>query len=270
MRSFRQATVVLALGWAAFASWAAEPTTRPVAERQLRVALYADEGSKTGGDNVEKCLAVEPDGFVTRRVTAAEIRAGVLKDFDVFVAGGGRGSKTAEALQPEGREMVKKFVADGGGYVGICAGAYLASSDYPWSLHILNAKVLDRKHWNRGSGDVRLTMSEAGRKTLGVDSGEIECNYNQGPLLAPDEKPDLPAYVPLATFATEIAKNGAPSGVMIGTTAIAKSTFGGGRVVAISPHPEKSMTHNEIIRRAIAWVGKADGQAVPATQPAGQ
>jgi hypothetical protein len=42
----------------------------------------------------------------------------------------------------------------------------------------------------------------------------------------------------MATFKTEIAKNGAPQGVMPGTTAIARGEYGLGRVVCFSPHPE--------------------------------
>ena len=264
---------------------AADPTTqasrsaeaaevRPVAGRKLRVALYSDVGSVKGGDNVEKCLAFEPAGFEATRVTAEQIRKGVLHDFDVFVAGGGSGSKIAEALQPEGREQIKAFVRDGGGYLGICAGAYLATSDYKWSLHILNAKVIDRAHWNRGGGEVTLALSEAGQQLLGVSGSQFVCTYNQGPLLAPDDKEGLPAFTSLATFASEIAKKGAPTGVMVGTIAIATADYGQGRVAVISPHPEKGAEYHEVIRRVIAWAGKAPKEAplvapTPTTRPTG-
>src|SRR4051812_18762966 len=83
------------------------------------------------------------------RVGAKDIREGVLKEMDVLVQPGGSGSKQAEALQPEGCDAIREFVKGGGGYVGICAGSYLATTDYTWSLGILNAKVVDRKHWAR-------------------------------------------------------------------------------------------------------------------------
>lgn len=231
---------------------------RPVSSRQLRVALYTDAGSRNGGDNVEKALQFEPTGFKTQRVTAAEVRAGVLKDFDVFVAGGGSGSKIAQALEEKGREEVVRFVKSGGGYVGICAGAYLVSSDYAWSLHLLNAKVVDRAHWARGGGEVTLSLSERGREILGRSEERLVCLYNQGPLLAPADKEGLVPYTALATYESEIAKKGAPSGVMVGTTAIAEGKAGEGRVVAISAHPEKWLKYNEMIRRVVAYVGKAE------------
>lgn len=238
----------------------------PVTSRSnLRIALYADEGSKKGGDAVETCLLKGSlNLYKCTRVTAEEIRNGVLKDFDVIVCGGGSGSKIGNTLEEEGREQIRSFIRNGGGYIGICAGAYLATSDYTWSLHVLNAKVIDRQHWARGGGKVILTMSEEGQKTLGTPA-EVECRYNQGPLLGPDTKPDLPAYTPLATYKTEINKdNKAPPGIMIGTTAIARAEYGQGRVMAISPHPESTAGLDGIIRAAMNWVGKIENPVASA------
>ncbi|HYE20825.1 MAG TPA: BPL-N domain-containing protein [Tepidisphaeraceae bacterium] len=235
---------------------AAEPAAPPV--RPLRVAIYTDVGGATAAPNVEKCL-VPAEAYAAKRVTAAQIRAGALKDFDVIVQPGGSGSKQAETLGEEGREQIRKFVDGGGGYVGICAGAYLASSDYKWSLNILNAKVIDKEHWARGTGPVQLGLSAEGRKVLSLDKEQVTCEYRQGPLLAPGDHPTLPAYAPLATYLTEVAKKGAPAGVMKDTTAIAAAPFGKGKVIAISPHPEKTPGLEDVIRKALAHVAPAPG-----------
>jgi len=252
----------------------ASPATRASetpATRPIRVAIYSDAGaSKRGPDDVTACLAKAAGRFAVTRVTAEQIRSGALSKADVLVQGGGSGSGQANALGPEGREKIRAFVEQGGGYVGICAGAYLATTDYTWSLGILNAKVLDRKHWNRGSGQVSLAITDAGRQRLGLSDDVVQCLYYQGPLLAPGEK-DLPAFRSLATYASEIAKNGAPEGVMKGTTAAAEATFGKGRVIAISPHPERSNGLDGVIRRSIAWTAgdeNASAAGVAATQTA--
>ena len=227
-------------------------TTRPTAP--LRVAIYTDGGSSDKGFvNVSHCLSLAADQFKYSAITAAEIRAGKLKDFDVLVQPGGSGSGQAKALEPEGCAAIKTFVKGGGGYVGICAGAYLASSDYTWSLHILNAKVLDRAHWARGYGPVQMRLSSDAMNRFAVDKEVVTVDYHQGPLLAPGSDADLPAYQPLATFDTEIAKNGAPKGIMKGSTAIASGIFGAGHVICISPHPERSEGLDGLVRRAVAW-----------------
>jgi glutamine amidotransferase-like uncharacterized protein len=227
------------------------PTTRPI-----RVAVYNDDGTtKKCVEAVEHCLTADA-GYACKRLTAEQIRDGALKDFDIVVQPGGTGGGQAKKLGPAGREKIKTFIENGGGYLGICAGAYLASSDYEWSLHILNAKVVDRAHWARGRGDVKIQFSADGRERLAAEKDVVTCLYHQGPLLAPDTKPNLPKYESLASFASEIAEKGAPSGVMVGTTAVAASTFGKGRVMAISPHPEQTPGLEGIIRKAVDWIAK--------------
>ncbi|MBL9083943.1 MAG: biofilm PGA synthesis protein PgaC [Planctomycetales bacterium] len=226
------------------------------AAEPIRVAIYADAGSSLeGSPNVKRCLSNEA-GFMTEIVTAAQIRAGKLKDFDVVVFPGGSGSKQGGTLGEEGRAVVKKFVEDGRGYLGICAGAYLASADYSWSLHLLDAKVLDRKHWARGKGDVELSLTADARKFLKAEADAVTVRYAQGPLLAPADKADIPDYETLATYKTEIAKNGAPSGVMLGTTAAARGEFGKGRVFCYSPHPEAYGNLDHYIQAAVRWAAK--------------
>lgn len=232
-------------------------TPTPADEPVVRVAIYADGGiSSKGPPNLERCLPAGK-GFTTERIKAADIRAGGLEKFDVVIFPGGSGSKLAAALEESGRAQVRKFVEAGHGYVGICAGAYLASADYTWSLHLLDAKVLDRKHWARGNGDVQLSLSPCGQEFLKVGAEPVTVRYAQGPLLAPGDKPEIPDYETLATFKTEIAENGAPKGVMLGTTAAARGTFGQGRVFCYSPHPEAKGDLDHYIQTAVRWAATA-------------
>jgi len=127
-------------------------------------------------------LQTRSDISVTK-VTGQDIRAGQLNNFDVVLFPGGSGSKEAAALEESGRQEVRTLVDRGGGYLGICAGAYLASADYDWSLHILDAKVLDRAHWARGNGDVEVNLTTSGQSLLGAKSDRETILYWQGPLL---------------------------------------------------------------------------------------
>lgn len=224
--------------------------------RVIRVAIYDDAGGGGNGPaNLENCLK-DADGFSTQRVKAEDIRGGVLQRFDVLIQPGGSGSKQAETLGESGRAAIRKFVEGGGGYLGICAGAYLASADYTWSLGILDAKVLDRKHWARGNGDVQMRLIEPAPALLGSKESVVTVAYAQGPLLAPGGKPEIPDYEELATFETEIAKNGAPEGVMKGTTAAARAPFAQGRVFCFSPHPERSPGLEPFVAAAVRWAAK--------------
>jgi glutamine amidotransferase-like uncharacterized protein len=241
----------LAAAWLA-AAWLAAGAGRCAAADKIRVAVFQGEGVSRNVTVLLGVLAEHKDLAVVR-ITADEIRAGRLADCDVVVFPGGSGSGQGKALEDAGRTAVRKFVAGGGGLVGICAGAYLATNDYTWSLGVLDAKVIDRQHWDRGSGDVAMRLTPAGKKLLGLPDDELTILYYQGPLLAPGGKDDVPDYQELATYAGEIAENGAPRGVMPGTTAIATGTFGGGRVVCFSPHPERTPALKGLVHRAISW-----------------
>ena len=239
-----------------------KPPIPAAQKRAIRVAIYDDAGgSGKGPSNIEKCLSAS-GGFAFQRVNAQDIRQGILSRFDVLIQPGGSGSKQGQTLGLEGRRAVQRFVKGGGGYIGICAGAYLACSDRPAGLAILDARAIDRAHWARGTGNVKIKLTSAGKQILGTHEDIVTVYYGQGPLLAPDHKRLLPDFETLATYETEMAKKGAPSGVMIGTTAIAAGRYGKGRVLCLSPHPERTPGLDGFIRSAVRFsaMGAADGE----------
>ncbi|MEN8774946.1 MAG: N-formylglutamate amidohydrolase [Akkermansiaceae bacterium] len=217
--------------------------------KKIKVGVYIDKGAGRSKDNLLTALAKFNDVSV-RKLTANGIVAGELNGLDVLIQPGGSGGAQGRHLGPEGREKIRRFLKNGGGFLGICAGAYLASADYSWSLDILDAKVVDRKHWARGKGLVIVTMAEDWTEPLKLKK-ETSIFYGQGPLLAPANNPDIPDYEAIATFKTEIAEKGAPPGVMPGTTAIARGRFGKGRIICFSPHPELTPGLEHLVQHAI-------------------
>jgi hypothetical protein len=218
----------------------------------IDVAVYSGEGTSSSLSKLLKALDGHPR-IVVQQMSAEDIRAGRLAGCEVVIHPGGSGSQQAKALGQEGRKKLREFVEAGGGYVGVCAGAYLATCEYDWSLKILDAKVIDRAHWNRGFGTVEITLSDRGRELLGVGEPRLPIYYHQGPLLSPGNDPDVADYEGLATFGTEIAENGAPRGVMPGTTAIASGVHRKGRVLCFSPHPERTTGLERWLQRAVEW-----------------
>lgn len=247
------------------------PPQRPPGE--LRVAVYCGAGVGSGGPVRLEGLLQADKGTLARLVSPEGIRAGVLGQFDVVLFPGGTGKGTAEALGEDGRRAVERFVHGGGGYLGICAGAYLATSGYEWGLKILDARTVDSKHWKRGTGKVNIEMTAAGREILGAGEGEVPIYYANGPLLGPAGREDLADYTVWSHFRQEMRKNDAPEGVMMGTPAMIAAPYGKGRVVVFSPHPEATAGLKGFVGRAVRWTA---GRAVrspgiaPATVPAGR
>ena len=231
------------------------PMNQATTTAPIQVALFVDQGVSSTTKLME--LLNSDSSIAVTKLSAADIQGGQLDKYSVLIHPGGSGSGQGKALGESGRAKVRSFIEAGHGMVGICAGAYLASCDYDWSLHVLDAKVIDRQHWNRGNGTVAVALSERGKDLLRIKADKIDLYYHQGPLLAPAADPSVPDFIELAHYEGEIAKNGAPTGVMPGTTAIAIGTFGKGRVACYSPHPEKTPNFEPLILHGLHWAAAA-------------
>jgi putative intracellular protease/amidase len=239
----------------------------PAKAAAVRIAIFDGKGAPAGGvENVCDRVKSMPGSTITL-VKPEAIAAGALKDYDVVVFSGGSGGTQAKSLGEAGREKVREFVRGGGGYVGICAGAYLACSNFDWGLGILNASTVSSK-WMRGSGFVETEVTVDGEPLLGQVKDRFLVRYNNGPIIKPGARADLPAYRPLTLFRTEVAKNGTPVGVMVNSPAQAVSTFGKGRVFISSPHPENTPGLEHLIPRGILWAaGRLEEQKAPGGLP---
>jgi hypothetical protein len=229
----------------------------PAKTKPVKVAIFNGKGASIDGiENVEKCIRTIPQASMTR-VPADQWASIDLKPFDVVVFSGGSGSAEAESISDAGRNNVREYVRGGGGYVGVCAGAYLACSKFKWGLGILNASTVSSK-WQRGQGFMDFEVTDEGRKLLGDVKGTFKVRYHNGPIIQPAGRDDLPAYTPVALFRSEISEYGAPTGVMVNSPSQALGTFGKGRVFISSPHPENTPGLENFIPRAVLWAAGVD------------
>ncbi len=227
----------------------------------IRVAVFDADGANA--KNVIKVLDSEPkiSGF---HIGPEDISTEVLKQFDVVLFPGGSGSKQGKAIGAERRELIRQFSTDGGGVVGICAGAFLCSSHYDWSLHLMNASVYNemveipdkgrKSMWYRGGpANVKVEISKQAESLLGLD-GQHTIRYQNGPIISPGKSDTAPDYEVLATFRSENFLYDVQKGTMTGKPAILRSTFGKGSVVAFSPHFESTKGKEYVVLNAIKQV----------------
>ncbi|QDT95990.1 BPL-N domain-containing protein [Gimesia aquarii] len=249
--------LVLITGFINATMWADDiPSSQTT--KLVRVAIYDFPKSKSSGPEHLMKFLTPTYGFQSTIVSPAEIRDGALQNYDVLICPGGSGSRQAKELKEAGRTAVRKFVRNGGGYVGICAGAYLASTHYTWSLGVINARVWDRAHWARGKKQVSIRLTPSGREVLSKSKEKFDIYYANGPLLVPDNQPNLPGYEVLARYNTEVTRNGAPQHAMVGTHAIIRSKFGAGRVICFSPHAEMKNGPKSLVASGVYWASNAE------------
>ena len=226
------------------------PAPEPGRLRALRIGIFEGKGSAEGGIvNVSNALRDLPDLEIVRLDPEAIVRED-LSRFDVLAFTGGYSVNQAKSLGEAGKQAVRRYVAEGGRYLGICAGAYLAVVGEEWSLGLLNARLAPGNRW-RGQTFLDLELSPEGRETLAPVDGVFKVRYNNGPVIRPLLRPDLPPYVVLARFRGEIVREGGQPGVMLDSPAIVMAPYGRGRVLAISPHPENTPGVQNLIPLAV-------------------
>lgn len=199
---------------------------------QIRLAYYPDPVKS------QECMLLEygyaPSvtasmkafGITLIPISTDDICNGSLstENYDCLLIPGGYVPNYSKALGSIGREAIRAFVRKGGGYVGICAGAFLATScakrrSRAGGLDLLpDVHVMDYEHWARGrSNDCVIRLQAAGvgllsgrNKPEHMNVGEmIITRYCNGPLLtiSPTVVPKLigmfPPLRPHSTVATE-------------------------------------------------------------------
>lgn len=226
----------------------------PPAAAPLKIAIYEGPGSGDKGVATVSLRARQLPGATVTPLSPQEVGSRDLSAFDIIVFSGGSGSAQARAIGEAGRNNVRHFVEQGGGYLGICAGAYLACAGFDWGLGILNARTVSNK-WQRGRGMMRIQLTDEGRALFGDVRDPFTIRYANGPIIKPLGRSDLPAYRVAAAFRTEIANNGTPVGVMIDSPAAVLAEFGRGRVLTLSPHSEDTPGLENFVPRALVWLG---------------
>lgn len=230
----------------------AEPQTGTQTGR-LHVALLDAEGvNRVAFDAAH--TAMQPS-FAVRVVTAREVQAGSLEGLHALVVTGGRASRQGRALGEVGREAIRQFVHAGGGYVGICAGAYLAmqrphdSTEESYKAAFVALEHGTGDAWQRGIAPLRVGPLDG--------SPSCDLHYANGPIFHPHEVRELPTPRVLARFEEEIflERGGTRAGQMTSTPAIVATHYGEGQVVLFSPNPTMAPAQTDLFVHAILRVG---------------
>ncbi|MBM44256.1 MAG: hypothetical protein CMJ36_04500 [Phycisphaerae bacterium] len=234
------------------------------ADEFVHVALYDGPGANA---TAFATLLAGDARFRTRRIGPEAIRNGALDNADILIVPGGSGSRQGRGLGAGGREAIRTFVETGGEYIGACAGAYLGSVTYDWSLGIVDVEVIDRKHWKRGSGIVDVEWMKPGSDQPDLGDGTTGIRYANGPVFAPAHRDEIQDYEVLGVYRSEIALNGAPTGVMPGTPAVIMGSWGDGRAILLSPHLESVQSDPETRRNLLELLPWLAGISPPGSSP---
>lgn len=102
------------------------------AENDATLALYSGKGCWEDSVIASKNM-FEWMGYDVFLVDADYIDGKRLNDFRIICFPGGDMYRYADDISSRGKEKIRDFVNAGGGYIGICGGAYFASEEVIWA-----------------------------------------------------------------------------------------------------------------------------------------
>lgn len=98
--------------------------------QQVDIAIYAGRG--TWNESVQAAKKMfEWMNYTVETLSAQQINNG-LTNFRILCIPGGNMYEYAQDISSEGKKNIMSFVHDGGGYIGICGGAYFAAETVFW------------------------------------------------------------------------------------------------------------------------------------------
>lgn len=235
--------------------------TETTDNQQIRVGVFNGYGgAQTCIWEALAACSLDKD-IKAQYITTSDITAGVLDSLDAIVVPGGGGTRQYQNLGAENIRRIKEFVLNGGGAVGICAGAYLFSNTPEYSCLALNgAQAIDLEHDNRGHGIAAFSLTEEGKKIFSeyTNDDTLFCMYYEGPVFVPAPNDSI-QFVEFATMLSDVHEEGdAPADMTNKRPFFIGNRYGKGKVFSCIAHPEATPGKMWMIARMVRWTQVED------------
>ena len=201
--------------------------------KEADVALYSDRGASTTCVTATRNM-FEWMGFEVEVIDAQYINDHSLGGFRIICFPGGDMYQYAQDITAAGKGKVRNFISDGGGYVGICGGAYFTGERVIWQgVQLPMSPLAIFPGTTQGPIDAiapypdcimcRINITDDDHPITQPDSANPWIMYCYGPKLLPNANADVDV---LGVY--DIG----------GQPAMIAFQYGSGRVFIIGTHPE--------------------------------
>lgn len=202
--------------------------------KKVRIGLYVDKGANGNGVfHLASLIAHSPQ---TELVTlmAKDIQEGKLNTVDVLLMPGGGSYEQCAAIGKAHHDKIRDFLRKGGAFVGTCAGMF--------NVLGCRLKLLPFDRYNGAGGStahVTVEVSKEGAKVLGIAPGNRVVRYSGGPLAYPTDPAKCEGKgISLGAYKSSVSRSTKHLDKFIGSSGWIYGTFGKGKIIATSFHPE--------------------------------
>lgn len=197
------------------------------------IAIYSDKG--TWEDSVKATKKMfQWMGYESKLINADSINKKELDNFKILCIPGGDMYQYAQDISSKGKNHIRNFIRNGGGYLGICGGAYFASEEVIWQGQKLPMKPLGLFS-GTAEGPIdeivnypdytmcKVNIMDSIHPVTISEPDSISVLYYWGPMLIPNKDTDI-------TILGRYDKGNQPTMLIF--------EYGEGRVFLIGTHPE--------------------------------
>ena len=223
---------------------AAKPASKPYTGKKLKVGFYVDQGSRgTGVLLLARLLYYSPQIETLTLLKGEDLVKGKLKGLDLVVMPGGSSQLQMTSMTPAGVKALQNFVRKGGSYVGICAGFHI-TLNRPERAQLLPYTY--QKEQVGFKGDPLIQLTAEGKKMLNTKLDKAFVRYSRGPV-AQEAKWIKGSCKTLAVYKSSVAPLNRPGKSFYGTPAMIGGTYGKGKLIATSFHPEYKLDTQDML-----------------------
>lgn len=219
--------------------------------KKLKIALYFDIGVKSETVNVWELFFSRYFSSYMKTLDSTEVRFEILEKYDLIIIPGGNSFKESLGLNQQSKQDLIKYVEEGGKILGVCAGAHLLSSSHSWSLNLIPVKHIDRQ--DELSTEIEyldFEITQYGKQVFNTSTDSVRLYYHGGPVFKKTAGENQVKV--LLKFKDPVpGQNDTDQSFTQGAIAAMACTRGRGKVIAISPHIEKSHPEDGLLANAI-------------------
>eukprot|EP00475_Leptophrys_vorax_P019321 TRINITY_DN26387_c0_g3_i1.p1 TRINITY_DN26387_c0_g3~~TRINITY_DN26387_c0_g3_i1.p1 ORF type:complete len:357 (+),score=109.97 TRINITY_DN26387_c0_g3_i1:67-1137(+) len=245
-----------------------------------KIGVYVIEDPKKPWESHYDHLAfLLSDEFEVIQLNDRDIREGALASAGGILAvifPGGRIWDMDGSLSNGASEQLATFIANGGGFIGMCAGGFLATADGFSGCNGKRALVDCETSWTPGMGTATVEVTSLGAQVLGLEESKTESLFfANGPHFKIRAKQsskmtkrkyemgatkfELDDIQPLLMYKQVRGSSGETRVDFDGFDVAAFSgVLGEGRIIAFGPHPESSKPEVwlEPYKRSVRYASK--------------
>lgn len=221
----------------------------------IKVLIYSGTGASANCVNGLKSALAKANsnnlvkGVTFSYATSTKLTSAILSKYNLLMMPGGSGGSVY--LNTISKSVIQNFVKNGGGYLGICAGAYAATArtDGHYNGWGIAPNVYCKAVSYEGKTTMKITST--GENLLKRNGTITLAHYNGAAMYLKSSTAKI-----LGTYAD--SKTGYK-----GYGDIVIDFYGKGRSVLIGSHPELSPQYPDILANLAVWATSTSGGSTP-------